>query len=210
MKDEVIKLLQPIKTLLAVNTPKDLHPSFSKKLPDWLKTATLFKQPRYTFARNLAINKQLNLVPLPSNLYQHPYLELLAIPIEKWDPILKMLGGLYYTQKIKKLVDPSSQKEVIAYLSEDIYKFILKSGALYVPFLSKIKCNMTLSSWAEGLKLTGFYLLEYLWTLQPKELAQRFVLKFDSTLSWNFCHIVDFNTQAHLFNMVKRFAETSL
>ena len=151
--------------------------SFLRKyLSDLFSYFSKISNPYLSFNIQIFLEKKLNLPPIEKNICSHPYLFLLMLEQAPLMLLKKTLGALYCLQSIRKVIDKQKKKELLDYLGEDVYFFVIKQGELYAPFLQKIKFNLKRTFSIGDIENVGQFLLEYLWCRQPDSLIQRFIL----------------------------------
>lgn len=103
--------------------------------------------------------------------------------------------------EVKTTVDHFKKKLLLSLISEKGYDFVIRRGNLYAPTLQSIAVPTCAGELERRIRATGIFLLEYLWTQQPRPLLQRLVLKFNNGTAWNFRHVIEPNLQRQLFNV---------
>ncbi len=198
-------ILEKVQTLELLNDVSNVHGTFLKKyIPELVKYLPKISNPYLIHNIQVFLNKKLKLLTVEVKYYTHPYLFLLMIDPSVLLWLKKLLGALFCLKEIKKVIDKQKKKELLAFLGEEVYFFVIKQGDLYVPFIEKINGMLEPEFSVNSIETIGQFLLEYLWCRQPECLVQRFVLRFDAGLSWNFRHVVDSDLQNQLLVLCKR------
>ncbi len=205
MSEAVLQSLNVLKKMVHVNVYEEIHPSFLVRfLPNTWKNLPNFTNASLRFRSQWLLNKSLNVQPVTLDLCEHPYMQLLDISYKSWLCLEKVWGAIYWTHEIKKLVNRQDKEDLLRYLTQEIYVFVLKMGDLYAPILNTIPLLNVPDKLNERITSAGRFLLEYLWAQQPEPLIQRFVLKMPLGIPWNFRHVVDPVLQHKLMGLCKR------
>ena len=205
MSDTAEKALDVVKTMLLLNDTNSIHPSFlTKCIPELYVYLSRITNTYLTFRIQNFLEEKLNLSPVEKNVCSHPHLFLLMIEPHQLIWLKKTLGAVYCLQNIRKVIDKQKKKELLEYLGEETYSFVIRQGELYEPFISKINVHLPQEFSSQEVEAAGQFLLEYLWCRQPECLIQRFTLRFDSSVTWDFRHVVDCELQEQLLNLCRR------
>lgn len=205
MSDTSERTLDVIKTILLLNDTHSIHTSFlTKYIPELFDYLSKITNTYLTFRIQNFLEKKLEILPIEKKVCSHPYLFLLMIEPHQLIWLKKTLGALYCLKDIRKIIDKQKKKNLLEFLGEENYLFIIKQGELYEPFIRKIKINLPQDFSTQGIEDAGQFLFEYLWSRQPECLIQRFVLRFNSSISWEFRHVVDCELQDQLLNLCRR------
>ena len=194
---------------IACNFELDMHPSFYEKIfPECLRSLQRFTNPRLRYKLQIFAANKLQLLAIPPESLEHPYLKLLQYTPSKWLCLKKALGAIYCAQEIKQIIQSQQQNEISAFLSPKLYHWVLQQGPFYMPLFSDLETPCQEESLVAKIDLVGKFLLEYLWTQQSEALQQRFTLKFAKNETWNFRHVIDPNLQTKIYNFICRFVES--
>lgn len=205
MSDTAERTLDAIKTMLLLNDTNSIHPSFlTQYIPELFDYLSKITNTYLTFSIQNFLEKKLEILPIEKKVCLHPHLFLLMIEPHQLIWLKKTLGALYCLKSIRKVIDKQKKKEMVEFLGEENYLFVIKQGELYEPFIRKIKINLPQEFSTQEIENTGQFLFEYLWSRQPECLIQRFILRFDSSIPWDFRHVVDCELQDQLLNLCRR------
>jgi len=205
MNDRVSQHLGTLREMVYMNVFEEMHPSFlSQILPEVWRELPKFTNVYLKFKAHFLLNKVLNAQPITEELYEHPYVNLLKFSEKDWMALEKLLGAIYLIRDVKKMIDRQKKEDLLIYLTQEIYFFVLKSGDLYAPILNEIHLSNTSDELENRIKEAGHFLLEYLWSQQPEPLIKRFTLKMRSDIAWDFRHIIDPMLQHRLLGLCKR------
>lgn len=205
MSDTPERALDTIKTMRLLNDTNSIHPSFlTKFIPELFNHLSKITNTYLTFSIQNFLEKKLEILPVEKKVCLHPHAFLLMIERHQLIWLKKILGALYCLKNIRKVIDRQTKKELLEFLGEQNYHFVIKQGELYEPFIRKIKINLPQEFSTQEIENAGQFLLEYLWCRQPECLIQRFVLRFDSLIPWDFRHVVDCELQDQLLNLCRR------
>ena len=199
------EVLEMVQTMLLLNDSNNIHESFLRKyLPDLVDFSPKISNPYLIFKIQSFLEKKLNLPAIEKKFCTHPYLFLLMQAPDQLHWLEKILGALYCIKEIKKVIDRPKKRELLDFLGEELYSFVIKQGGLYVPFIAKINITLEQDISITTIENTGHFLLEYLWCHQPDCLMQRFILRFDAAKIWDFRHVIDCDLQDQLLNLCRR------
>lgn len=202
---EISQMLEDFKGALALSDYNTIHPSFLEEiLPEKLNHFSAFTNNYLFFKLQHYLGEKLNLKTLTPELCHHPLAFLLTLETPYCDWLSKTLGALCVSQEIKHIITSSEKSELIHFLGEDIYEFVLKQGELHRPFLPEVNIEPSTASLVDKINAAGHFLLEYLWCQQPESLAKYFTIKMNKNISWDFSHTANADLQQHLLTLCKR------
>ncbi|MBP5190954.1 MAG: SctK family type III secretion system sorting platform protein [Opitutales bacterium] len=195
---------ETIHRLIAYNLPSAIHPAYlSQILPKPLQNFSNFQCPRLKSKIARYLSHKLKLEPISPKLLQHPYCCFASTPMERWEQLSYWLGALYFLEEIKKTVHHFDQQILQSLLSKPCYDFIIHRGNLYAPIIQLIPVPKCEGELEQRIRTVGKFLLEYLWSHQPKPWLQRFLLKIPPYKTLNFQHNIQEHLQHQLFNICK-------
>ncbi|MDR1906668.1 MAG: SctK family type III secretion system sorting platform protein [Puniceicoccales bacterium] len=127
---------------------------------------------------------------------------------EEIQRIICYIGGICFSEQIRKIVLGRELLPLKHTLGNDAYLFSIRSAPLMV------KAEVAESFRAEGATLiesvfnTGKTLIEMSLAGIPREIAQRFTLKFPKNFGWNFNHKVD--DPQYYFEFIKKVVKRAI
>lgn len=160
------------------------------------------------FSRQISkfLKQKLAILDIPVGLFGNPFYRLVLLPPKELECLIFYAGSILQAEKLKRVVDKTTRKQLIALLGEETYAFAMKRSALYRPWIAQLSlpqgyCEETL---LELVKKSGQYCLECCFTASPGELLKRLTLKFSLDYRWCFSHAIDFDTKMQVFNFLKQ------
>ncbi|MDR1435154.1 MAG: Yop proteins translocation protein K [Puniceicoccales bacterium] len=122
--------------------------------------------------------------------------------------IICYIGGICFSEQIRKIILGRELLKLKHVMGNDAYLFSLRSASLM------IRADVAERFQAEGKTLvervwnTGKSIIEMSLAGLPREIAQRFTLKFPRNFGWNFAHRVD--NPGHYFDFVRKVVKRAL
>jgi hypothetical protein len=185
-----------------------LHPDF---VPEALKVVglrPLLESPRVRGQALAYLRQLLGIDNLGNYNFSEPRYFLCLLSAEEIHRIICYLGGVCFSEQIRKIILASELLTLKQTMGFDAYQFTLRSASIF------IKESMAESFRAEGKNLvervlnTGKLVIEMSLAGVPKEILERFRLKFAKNFGWNFSPRVE-NPQ-YYFEFIKKVARRAI
>jgi hypothetical protein len=169
----------------------DVHSDFAPEAQAMVGVKPLLQSPK---AREKALTYVRKLLAI-DNLGWYNFSEtryfLCLLSAKEIHRIICYMGGICFSEQIRKIIWGRELLKIKGIIGNDAYLFSIRSAPLM------LKAEVAESFRTEGATLvesifnTGKTIIEMGLAGIPREIAQRFVLKFPKNFGWNFNHRVD-------------------
>ncbi|MDR1366933.1 MAG: SctK family type III secretion system sorting platform protein [Puniceicoccales bacterium] len=116
--------------------------------------------------------------------------------------IIGYMGGICFSEQIRKIVWGRELLQIKRTIGNDAYLFSIRSAPLMLRSETAESFRAKGTTLIESIFNTGKTIIEMGLAGIPREIAQRFILKFPKNFGWNFNHRVD--DPQYYFEFIKK------
>ena len=185
-----------------------MHQDFTPEASLTVGLQPLFDSPKACGQALAYVRKLLGINNLGCYDFSETRYFLCLLSAEEIQRIICYVGGICFSERIRKIILARELLKLKQVMGNDAYQFSLRSASIF------IKENMAESFRAEGSNLlecvlnTGKLVIEMSLAGAPKEILERFRLKFAKNFGWNFSHRAE-NPQ-YYFEFIKKVARRAI
>jgi hypothetical protein len=133
---------------------------------------------------------------------------LCLLSADEIQKIICYMGGICFSEQIRKIILGRELLKLKRVMGDDAYLFSLRTASLMIGADAAGRLQAEGKTLVERVWNTGKSIIEMSLAGLPREIAQRFALKFPRNFGWNFAHRVD-NPQ-YYFDFVRKVIKRAL
>jgi hypothetical protein len=127
---------------------------------------------------------------------------LCLLSAEEIRRIICYIGGICFSEQIRKIIWGRELLKIKKTIGNDAYLFSIRSAPLILKAEVAERFRAEGSTLIESIFNTGKTIIEMGLAGLPREISQRFILKFPKNFGWNFNRSVD--DQSYYFEFIKK------
>ncbi|MDR2806678.1 MAG: Yop proteins translocation protein K [Puniceicoccales bacterium] len=168
-----------------------MHPEFfpDTSIVQYLKP--LMQSPRYRGEALKYLRQRLGIDNLGYYKSWEKRYWLCLFSAEEIQKIICYIGGVCFSEQIRKIILSRELLKLKQVIGRDAYLFSIRSAPLILRAALAERFQMKGKNLLERVLNTGKAIIEMSLARIPREIAQRFMLKFPKNFGWNFNHNVE-------------------
>jgi hypothetical protein len=179
-----------------------MHGDFFPEMPPKKLIQSMVQSPKYGGKVLEYIRHWLGIDNLGCYDFHETRYWLCLLSAEEIQRIMGYIGGICFSEQIRKVILGRELLKLKRVMGNDAYFFAIRSASLILRTEVAERFQMAGETLVERIYNTGKTIIEMSLVGAPREIIQRFLLKFPKNFGWNFTHEVE--DPQYYFDFIKK------